>query len=865
MLLFAWRIAGRAKRGSRNRAPAHHGSPGPVRSGAGRGGKRRFFSDTWQDLGYAGRRLARSPGPSAVAILILAIGVGGNTTIFTIADALFLESPPLISNPEELVALQAEYEVFGHYDFLYYREHGEAFQDVMAYGGFPGTRGMTPKSGGEVLVGRGDDVAQVQTWLVSPNYFRLLGVPLTHGSGFTRRVGELQTDQPEVVLSHGFWRRRFGQDPGVVERPLLVNGVSFRVVGIAPRGFRGVNPTDQLPDLFMPIMAAGALIDGFEDGLPRYSASGEPQGGRSYRLIGRLRPGMTLERAQAEVEVLQRSWEAEFTGWAQAVYGEPYRVSIRPEFHLSRGEARQMRGMLTFLWFVVGSVFLIGCTNLAILMLARAAGREREMGIRAALGAGRGRLLRQLLTESLILATLGGALGIVVTYLATDAAVLVLPQSIAFDLSPDITVVTFALLLSTAAALLFGTAPAWMLSGVNVADALQRSGQARARALFRGGLVSAQAALSILLLILGGLFARSFQEARGVALGFETENRLLMSVRLANHAYSQEEGQEFLTRALDRLGRVQGVRAVTAANRMPFRPRNDWDFVVPGTEYAEVGLFTGLNMVGPDYFETMGIPIVAGRAIDGGDTPESQWVVVVNRRFADLMWPGENPLGKTLTFAMEGAWTVVGVAETSTYWRLGEDPVPFVYFPLRQLFTGRMTFHVLTGADPMVLAGAVERAMREIDPNLAIAVNTVGALLDEQLHGLRIRATFVALFSAVALFLAMVGLYGVQSFLVARRTREIGIRMALGARTGSVVRRVVLGGLAMGGIGSAVGMGLALAGARLVQGFLFGVSPQDPVVYLAVCATLLGACLVACVLPALRASTVNPVEALSEE
>lgn len=740
------------------------------------------------------RRLARSPGPGAVAILILAIGVGGNTTIFTIADALFLESPPLISNPQELVALQSDYAEFGHYDFLFYRERGGAFQDVMAYGGFPGTQGMTPKSGGEVVVGQGDDVVQVQAWLVSANYFSLLGVPLTHGAGFTGRVGESQVDRPEVVLSHGFWRRRFGEDPRVTERPILVNGVPFRIAGIAPRGFRGVNPTDRLPDLFMPIMAARAVISGFEDGLPRYSASGEPQGGRSYRLVGRLEPGMGLERAQAEVEVLQRNWEAEFTAWAEAVYGGSYRVSIRPEFHLTRGEAREIKRMLAFLWFVVGSVFLIGCTNLAILMLARAAGREREMGIRASLGAGRGRLLRQLLTESLILAALGGALGIVVAFLATDAAALTLPRSIAFDLSPDATVVLFALLFSTIAALLFGTAPAWMLSAVDVAEALQRSGQARARALFRGGLVAAQTALSILLLIMGGLFARSLQEARDVDLGFETQNRLLMSVRLANHGYSQEEGLEFLTSALDRVGRVQGVQGVTAANRMPFRPRNSWTFVVPGTEYAETGLFAGLNMVAPDYFETMGIPVVAGRAIDGGDVPASPWVVVVNRLFADRMWPGESPLGKTLTLAMEGEWTVVGVAETSTYWRLGEDPVPFVYFPLPQLFTGRMTFHVGTAPEPGVLAGPVERAMRELDPNLAIAVNTVGALLDEQLSNLRIRATFVALFSTISLFLAMVGLYGVQSFLVARRTLEIGIRMALGAKAGSVVRRVVLRG-----------------------------------------------------------------------
>jgi predicted permease len=455
--------------------------------------------------------------------------------------------------------------------------------------------------------------------------------------------------------------------------------------------------------------------------------------------------------------------------------------------------------------------------------------------------------------------------GVLVAFLATNAAAEMLPTTIAFDLSPDASVVGFVLLLSALAAFLFGTAPAWILSGVNLTQALGRTGQGRTKALFRGGLVATQSALSVTLLIVGGLFARSLQEARAVPLGFETENRLLLSIRLGNHGYSEEEGRAFLSAARDRIAGVPGVRKVTAANRMPFQPRNNWDFVVPGTEYAEAGLYAGLNMVGADYLEVMGIPVVAGRSIGEADGPGAPRVVVVNRLFADRMWPGQNPLGKNITFAMEGEWRVVGVAENSTYWWLGEDPMPFVYFPLPQLFTGRMTFHVATLTDPMEVARAVERAMREIDPNLAIAVSTVEARLDQQLASFRIWTTFVALFSAVALFLSMVGLYGVQSFLVARRTKEIGIRMAVGARPRSVVGRVVVGGFVMGGIGVIVGVCLALVGMRLVQSFLFGVSLHDPLVYGLACATLTGASLVASFYPAARASRVDPVEALALE
>ena len=861
LLLMLWHgIRGARERG-RVPGPPPVG-PGVPERGGGWGG---YLSDLSHDLGFALRRLSRSPWASLVVILVLGLGVGGNAAIFTIADALFLEPPPLISDPQALVGLQGAVDEFGYYDFLYYREHGGAFQDILAYGGFPGTRGRTPKSGGEVVVGRADDIIQANTWVVSTNYFRVLGVPLLLGGGFSGEVEESQKEHPEVVLSHGFWLRRFGGDPQATREPFYVNGVPFRIVGVTPERFKGVNPTDRLPDLFVPVMAVGAILPDWDDAMGRYSPSGEPQGGRFLRLVGRLKAGMTWAAAETQMELLQQRWERDFTAWAEAVYGRPYEVRIRPEFSLTPGEARQMKRMLSFLWFVVGSVFLVACTNVAILMLARAAGRDREMGIRASLGASRGRILRQLLTESMVLALAGGALGIAIAFVATDAASSMLPAAVAFDLTPGAPAMLFALGLSTLAVVLFGAAPSWVLSGVDVARTLHRVGQERSRALLRGGLVALQTAVSVVLLVLGGLFARSLQQAQSVPMGFETDSRLLVSVLLENHGYSEEDGQVFLTEAMDRIGGVPGVRGVTAANRMPFQPRNSWTFVVPGTDYAEEGLFTGLNMVASGYLSVLGIPLVAGRPIGEEDVAGSPPVVVVNRLFADRMWPGQNPIGKALPFYGDTRWTVVGVAENSVYWRLGEDPVPFVYFPLRHLYTGRMTFHVETPGDPMTATAGVERVLRGLDPNLAIVVSTVRERLDQQLAGIRRWTRFVALFSSVALLLAMLGLYGVQSFLVTRQTRAIAIRLALGAEPRSVVRGVVGRGLVVCGIGLTAGMSAAFVGGRLVESFLFGVSLHDPLVYASVAGTLFGVSLLASFVPAQRASRLSPMEALAQE
>ncbi len=868
MMIPVWRVIGswRSAQDRTGRVDTSGNASEPRRPHGQKGWRPR--QESGQDLVYALRRMVRTPGATAVAISILAIGVGGNTTIFTMAETLFVSPPPMISDPQQLVGLEGGVDrqvvpEFGYYDFEFFRSNSSTFQDVLAYGGFPGTRGRTPRSGGEVSVGGGDAQTQAQAWVVSANYFKVLGVSLAFGTGFSGEVGD-DISAPEVVLSHGFWQRSFGEDPSLLDRPLSLNGIRFHVVGIAPRDFRGVNPADKPPDLYIPIRAAGTISWGFDEALRRFGDDGEPRASRFLRLVARLRPEVDMAAAQAEMQVLQNRWDDEFGAWSNAVYGGDYRFGLRAQFHLTRFEARQLQRTITFLWFVVGSVFLIACTNLALLLIARSAGREREMGIRAALGAGRARLLRQLITESLSLAAIGGAMGVGVAYLAADAAAAMLPLSVAVGFHPSASVVVFAVVLSGMAAVLFGTAPAWMLSRVNVLEALQRPGQGRARALFRGSLVAGQTALSIVLLIAGGLFARSLQQAQSVNLGFQRENRLLMSVQLENHGITEDRGFQLITQVVDRLAGVPGVQAVSTANRIPFVGSNTWNFTAPGTAYADEGLRSGLNLVGPGYFELMEIPVVAGRGFSRSDDLASQKVMVVNEVFADRMWPGESPVGKLVPLFGD-EFTVVGVARNAVYYSLREAPRPHVYLPQLQLYVGRMTFLVATRTDPIASATAVAAALREINPNVAVAFTTMDQLVGEQLSGFRIWTVFVTIISAVALLLAMVGLYGVQSFLVARRTREIGIRMALGARVSGVVGGVVRGSLLIGGLGTLVGVGAAFATAGLVRGFLFGVAPHDPVVFVVVPLLLLVACVFASVVPAARAARVNPVEALSRE
>jgi predicted permease len=684
------------------------------------------------------------------------------------------------------------------------------------------------------------------------------------GPGFSAEVQAGERNRPEVVLSHGYWMRALGGDRSVLNRPLLLNGVAFRVAGVTQPEFRGVNPGEPLPDLFVPILQAEALSVGYDAQLRRFQEDGSPSASRFLRLVARLEPGVDMDQAQAEATLLQRRWEAEFTYWAETVYGQTYQVGVRPQFYMAPGEIRQMRQALFFLWFVVGAVFLIGCTNLALLLLAQVSGREREMGIRASMGAARRRLFAQLTTESLVLSILGGAAGLGLAVAGTKAIPATLPGAFGGGFRIDPGVILFAFGLAALAAVLFGTLPAWRLSTVDVAALIQRPGQSRTRALLRGGLVVGQTALSILLLVGAGLLVQSAKNIQRVDLGFEPDQRWIFSTQLDNRGFSEEEGLAFLGNALDRLAQEPGIRWASVCNRVPFLGSSTFAFTAPGTDFADQGLQTGINLVGPDYFDATDITIRAGRAIGRDDNTGSPLVAVVNETFAARMWPEESALGKTLDF-FDQSITVVGIAETVVYYNVREGPRRHVYLPSLQFYNGMQNFVVAAEPTMATVVPRIGDALRELDPNLTLTPMSLEELVDAQSSSFRTWTSLVGAFASAALFLALVGLYGVQSYLVSRRTREIGIRMAVGAERGAVVRSVVRWGLTMGGLGTLLGLIVALVASRFVRGFLFGVSPNDPVVFTAVPALLLAACLAASLVPALRASRINPVQALTEE
>jgi predicted permease len=812
-----------------------------------------------QDIKYGVRTMAHSPSFTVVAVLILGLGIGANTTMFTLVNSLFVQAPPLIDQPDRLVGLTLNEEgetnsYFGYPDYEFYRDNNDVFSGILAYN----------SGGNAVAVGLGDEIVQGDVWTVSYNFFDVLGVRPVEGRSFLREEGEVPGEHPVVIVSHGFWSRHLGADPGALDRTIQLNGRPFRVVGVAPRQFRGPSAVNAPPDLYLPIMMVGTISPGGEADL-------KPTAGSislSYLLVGRLRDGVELETARAHMEVLQSRWESAFAPWIATVFDEgeePYRVGFVPRFHLTPGQGERLSRLLIPLFLAVGAVMLIACANIAILLLARASARHREMGIRAALGASRTRVAAQLLTESLLLAGLGGALGIGIAFWGASLAAGLIPMTFAGDFEPDVTIIGFTLVLSSGAAILFGLVPALQLSRSDISAFLHRQGHGKSRSTLRNALVISQLTISIVLVTGAGLFVRSLFNAQRVDLGFDQHRRLLLSVVPANHGYDEERGREFIRVMLNGLESLPGVRSATTTDRTPFRGMWTSGFTAPGTGYDEERFRSGFNRVGPGYFNTMGIPIVAGRDFLEDDDESAPNAAIVNEHVAQQVWPGENAVGKTIIRG-EREWTIVGVARNAVYYDIGEETWAQTYHPHFQDHRSRVTFAVATEADPTAMVRQIEQVIRDYDPNIAIFnVRTLEDVVDLELGQFRVMAILIVLFGLLALLLAAVGLYGVQSFLVARRTREIGIRMALGALQRQIAGAVMGRGAVLAAVGVTLGLVAAYASAQLVQSLLFGVDARDPVTFVTVATVLLLVAATASLIPAIRASRVDPVEALREE
>lgn len=815
-----------------------------------------WLSGLAQDIRIGARGLRRRPLFSVTAVLVLALGIGAPTTVFTLVDTLFFERPAHVDEPHRLLRVFRSWAPgegggsLGHADYLYYRDNASTLSGLAAYGGATVAAYRVGDS----------EPDQLSVLHVSADYFDVLGVDAALGRTFVPEENTTPGTHPVAVLSSEFWGRALGADRSIIGRSVTLNGSPFTVVGVAPDGFSGVSPVEQAPDVWVPI-AMFATLRRMEGGDAAWWERHPDFVERWLDVVGRVADGVTLEAASANLVALGEALAYEGKGPDEGVL-------VTPQFLYRPSQEASLRSLSQVLLGVVLIVLLVAASNVAVLLLSRASTRHREIGIRTAMGAGRGRLLRQLLTESLLLGSIGGVLGIACAFWASRLAGSLLPLPLDARFVPEgwVLLLAVGLTLTTSAAV--GLAPALHAVRTDVRSILQDAVPRSGRHLARSTLVVAQVALSLVLVAGAVLFSRSFRAAQGEELGFRTSGVLAAEVSLRPLGYDAESGRVFVRDALDRLRALPGVDAASSANRVPFS--GDWSTEIeapPGAAASAPERITvGINAVAPDYFDVMGVEIVAGRALAEEDRAGGTPAVVVNETLAALLWPDGNVVGRLAPFGSEGGYTVVGVARDATYYALGEEQWSQLYLSLDQAYQSSVTFVVSTSGDPASLAAPVQSALRDLEPNLAFAdVTTIDALVEDQVARYEVSAVLVGLFSVIALLLAAAGLYGVVAFLVSQRSREIGVRMALGANRASVAREVVGSALRLAGVGVALG----LAGSVTLRGYtaslLYGVEPSDPVPLVVSCVALLAVTALASAGPARQATRVDPIEAMRAE
>ncbi|HEX8694475.1 MAG TPA: ABC transporter permease [Longimicrobium sp.] len=805
-----------------------------------------------QDLRYAARALVKSPGFTLAAILSLALGIGANTAIFSAIDAALLRPLP-VDEPGRLALVTVERGEagvtpnFSHPRFLEFRGGTRAFSGMAAFSPQP------------LNLATGGGAVRLEGEIVSPDYFQVVGVRPALGRGFVPGEGAAT----EAVLSHELWTRRFGADPGVVGRAVSLNGKPFTVAGVAPEGFRGM-VRGTAPALWIPLEAQRVLATAPDQVyLDESNISW-------LNVVGRLAPGVTLAQAQAALQGVQRGMaqrDSVVAGWRMLV--EP---GARGYGYLLSGTEKPLYLLLA----TVAIVLLIACANVANLLLARAAARRRELAIRASLGARRGRIVRQLLTESLLLAGLGGAAGLLVAIWTGNLLLRFPPPSgvpVRLDTGPDARVLGFTLAVSLLVGLVLGLVPGLRASRPELVSALKADARAGgpARLGLRGLLVAGQVALAVVLLAGAGLLVRTLRNLEHTDLGYGARSVLLASVDLEGTGWEPERGRRFYAELLERVGAEPGVDAASLATTITPNPggSNVSGVTIPGYTPAGDELVSfDLNVVAPGYFATLDIP-VRGRDFTPADREGAPRVAVVNETMAKRYWPNGNAVGQRIVLGTDStapSVEVVGIARDGKYRTLREEPRANAWFSVLQSWRPTMTLLVRSRRDPAELAAAVRREVAALDPRVPVfEVRTLKEHIGVATAQERLAATLVSLFGALALVVAAVGIFGVLAWLVVERTHELGVRMALGATRASVIRLVLARGLALAGAGAAVGVAAAFGLTRLVSSLLYGVSPSDPLAFALATALLLGTAALASYLPAARAARVDPMVALRSE
>jgi predicted permease len=822
-----------------------------------------------QDIRYAVRMLTKNPGFSAIAILSLALGIGANTTIFTVVNAILLNPLPVkdISRVVEVDTIDTKTHVtaannvklgMSYPNFQDYARQTQLFSAMTCLvGPFP----LTWSGGAEPR--------QLQGQMVSASYFDLLGLRPAAGRFFLPDEDTKPGGNNVAVLSYSLWTNKFGAKADAVGQILTLNATPYTIIGVAPRGFKGTftfNPAEEvwIPVSMYPQALAGFFKDNFND--RRFLAT------ISY---GRLRDGISLPAAEASLKTVAAGLESAFpkdnagrsvvlTPLAEAAVG----VNNRGQFTLASG---LMMG-------IVGLVLLIACVNLANLLLAQAASREKEISVRAAMGASRGRVMQQLLTESLVLAFLSALVGLAIAYSGRTLLWSFRPPFIAdsdLDLGFDSRVLLFTLSIALLTAVLIGVAPALKAARANLIEVLKVGGRGNtvgwASSPFRSMLVVTEIALALVALIGAGLFIRSMQNAQRIDPGFESTNLFMFNFDLGALHYDEGRGQQFFRAAIDRAKSAPGVESATIADAPPLVGAGGFSRTIFPEGQDETsgyrGTLTQLNNITPNFFETLRIPLVAGREFNDSDRVTTKPVAIASEAMAKHFWPNEDAVGKRFHFFGDPTLReIVGVVRNTVVNNIGEDPQPLAYLPLAQNYSPAVTLQVRTAGRPEALISAVRAQVQSLDNNLALTnVQTIGEVIGQGLWAPRMGAAMLAIFGGLALILAIIGVYGVLSYSVNQQTREIGIRMAMGAQTGRVLRLVVGQGMRLAAAGLILGLIVAFAAMRVMSTLLFGVSAHDPITFIGVTLVLAIAAVLACYIPARRATKVDPIIALRYE
>src|SRR5437588_1641172 len=816
----------------------------PLVMGADR--KAHLLGDLWQDLRYGLRMLLKNPGFTTVAIIALALGIGANSAIFSVVNTVLLRPLPY-KNPERLVMVWEDNSKQGFprdtpspANFMDWRDQNHVFESAAA---------LVEISFNLTGVG---DPERIDGRRVSGSLFSLLGVEPQLGRAF-RPEEDQRGGNHVVIISHGLWQRRFGSDPGIIGKPINLNGESFTVVGVMPRTFQFPTRTDQL---WVPI-----AFDAKEAG---------ERGNHYLEVIARMKPGVSLQQAQAEMATIATRLQQQYPETNTSIG-----IVVTP---LHEHVVGDIKPALLVLLGAVAFVLLIACANVANLLLARAAVRQKEIALRLALGAGHARLIRQFLTESVLLAAFGGGIGLLLSVVGLSVLRRFIPPNIsqAQAITIDARVLIFTVLVSLVTGLIFCLAPATQAANFNLNDTLKESGRDSAAGSrgnrIRGLLVISEVAVSFILLIGAGLLINSFLHLRNVDPGFRAERALTMKIVLPEVRYADKEQRAVFYRELiRRVDSLPGVISAAVATNLPLTESGNSVGISiegradPAPDRVPIVI---TRIISPRYFETMGIPLLKGRAFTEEDKAESPAVVVLSETTARKFWPGEDALGKHIKIGPTNSpnrWlTVVGVVKDVRQFELVVEPKPQMYLPFTQAnFFEPRALVVKTNLEPLSLAATVRKTVWEIDKDQPVSdIASMENIVSESVARQRFRMMLLGIFAGLALLLAAVGIYGVMSYSVAQRTREIGIRMALGAQRADVLKLTIGQGLRLVVTGVAFGLAAAVIMTRLMSSLLFGVSATDPMTFVSISFVLVSVAVFASYIPALRATRIEPMEAL---